>query len=276
MLKVLRIDGPVSSQRKLRHGSTMHGVQFLAPQLRALPTAYFGRVTGIGMVLSLQPETRPMRIGVVGLGVGTLSAYARAGDMLRFYEMEPAVIRIARDDGYFDYVGSSAGEIEITLGDARVSLARERVAGTRQQFDHLIIDAFSSDAIPVHLLTREAFAQYSEAMAPGALLVFHITNRYFALAPIVLRMGADLGMTGLVVRNESIPRVMSMGSEWVILSQDRGLLIALERAMASQYKKSGIAPERLRTRLSAVSENAEIPVWTDDYSDLVGTLRSVE
>jgi hypothetical protein len=210
---VLRVSeerkGSKNHHLKLRNGTTLHGVQFHSGKRRELPTLYYGRATAIGLVMGLREESTASRVGVIGLGIGTLAAYGREGDVFRFYEIDPVVVRIAEEDGPFDYLSQSLATIELVVGDARLSIAQEQAQGVEQDFDILVLDAFSSDAVPVHLLTREAFAHYADALADDGLLAIHVSNRQFDLLPIVARQGLDAGMEGLQVRTLGAPRYQS-------------------------------------------------------------------
>ncbi len=173
--------------RQLMHGTITHGIQFLSPTLRHMATTYYSRDSGIGLTWRALETSGPLRMGVVGLGTGTLAAYGRAGDTLRFYDINPLVVQIARDR--FKYLSDCPAHVDIVLGDARLSLARE----PSQQFDILVIDAFSGDAIPVHLLTREAFRIYWRHLKPDGVLAVHISNRYLNLAPVVMLAAKESG-----------------------------------------------------------------------------------
>jgi spermidine synthase len=213
------------------------------------------------------------RIGVVGLGIGTLAAYASAGETIRFYEIDPAVVRIARDDGLFHFLEDTAANVEIVIGDARLALGDEQARGIPQSFDYLIIDAFNSDAVPVHLLTVEAFAHYALALAPEGLLGVHTSNRHFELMPLVIRMGLELGLHGVQIVNRAVPRLQSRRSQWVWLSRDPERIRELAERVRQRHASLGLEPEALTLRLSDAGELLRVPVWTDDYSDLFGLLR---
>src|SRR5260370_29947934 len=154
--------------RALSHGTIVHGKQFLEADGRAWPTSYYGRASGIGLALLDAQEHGPLRVGVVGLGAGTLAAYGRAGDVFRFYDINPDVVELARTE--FSFLADSPAKVEVALGDARLSLERE----PPENFDVLALDAFSSDAIPVHLLTVEAFKTYLRHMKPDGVVDVHI------------------------------------------------------------------------------------------------------
>ena len=158
-------DDPELHHVMLKHGTTSHGSQFYRRDLRRVPVSYFGIFTGMGMLMHERPEA-PMHVGIMGLGAGALAAYGREGDRYQFYEIDPDVIRVTRDDGYFSYLADSRAAIEIIPGDARLSLeAQLREAGP-QNFDLLIMDAFSSDSVPVHLITLEAMELYLQHLKP--------------------------------------------------------------------------------------------------------------
>ncbi len=171
-------------RRVLNHGQVIHGSQFVAGKKRSWPTTYYGRESAVGQVLA---RRHPQRVGVIGLGTGTLAAYGRAGDVFRFYEINPAVVELARR--YFTFLVDSPATIEVALGDARLVLEREQ----SQQFDILVVDAFSSDAIPAHLLTAECAAVYRRHLRPEGLLLLHISNQALDLWPVARGLAARLG-----------------------------------------------------------------------------------
>jgi SAM-dependent methyltransferase len=188
---VVRV-GP--SMLKLINGNTVHGAQDLAPDRRGEPLTYYSRGGPIGDVmkaLSGRPQRR--RVGLVGLGVGTLAAYAAPGERWTYFEIDPAIVDIARDRGLFSYLADTRGQVDIVLGDGRLSLAGVP-DGT---FGLLVLDAFSSDAVPAHLLTREALALYARKLAPGGLLAFHLSNQYLSLVPVVAGAAAGEGLIGI-------------------------------------------------------------------------------
>ena len=163
----------------LCHGRITHGLQFTDPEKSRWATTYYGEDSGVGQAILYFRELGAVRVGAVGLGVGTLASYAQPGDDYRFYEINPAVLRMAKT--YFTYLRDCRGRCEVTMGDARLSLERQ----TPQRFNVLVLDAFSGDAIPTHLLTREAFEIYERHRAPGGVIAIHISNRYLDLAPVV-------------------------------------------------------------------------------------------
>jgi hypothetical protein len=260
------------TMHRLENGTTLHGIQKMGRR-RRLPTSYFGAATGVGLVLGSRDGATASRIGVVGLGIGTLASYAHAGGAIRFYEIDPVVVRIARDDGLFHYLEDSASDVEIILGDGRLALAREQAQDGSQSFDFLIVDAFNSDTIPVHLLTVEAFAHYVDALAPDGLLAVHASSRHFALIPLVARVSRELGLHGLEIVNNRAPRHHSIASQWVWLSRDADQIEALEERVHRRVSALRLKPEMLKLRRFDERDLSGVPVWTDDYSDLLGALE---
>jgi SAM-dependent methyltransferase len=244
---------PSGSYHQLLHGGTVHGLQSVDPARRREPLGYYSASGPAGQILDSLAR-RPARIGVVGLGNGTLAAYALRGESWTFFEIDAAVERIARDSRWFTYLVDSPGVVRVVLGDGRLSLA---VAGDR--YDVLILDAYSSETIPLHLLSREALRVYNARLAPGGLLVFHISNRYFDLAPVIAGLAQDAGLEWRVRKEElSDPdeiRRGSIPSTWAVLTSDAVTLGAL-------------AADR---RWRRVPPNAS--VWTDDQSSVLSALR---
>jgi SAM-dependent methyltransferase len=245
--------------RELRHGSIIHGMQIRDAARSRVTTAYYGEDSGVGWaVRALAPEG-PRRVGVVGLGVGTVAAYGRAGDLVRFYELSPDVARIAGER--FTYLAESEAEVEVVLGDARLSLEREEP----QAYDLIVLDAFNGDAIPVHLLTREAFDEYRRHLRPGGVIAAHVSNRHVDLKPVVIGGAHHLGLTAVVVldRNES-GEWWIQPSTWVLMggsgegaSRAEGGETAAPPARAVDPRTGAPVPERL---------------WTDERSSLFGIL----
>jgi len=241
-----------SPKRTLSHGTTTHGLQMVHPGLEKQPTTYYGRSSGIGLALRVQSQ--PIRrIGVIGLGVGTLAAYTRTGDVVRVYEINPDVVRMAYS--HFTYLSNALGRIEIVIGDGRLSLEREEAQG----FDILALDAFSSDAIPVHLLTREAFEIYRKHLKPGGILAVHITNRHLELEPVLGNASKSMGtFASLVAHAEPADRWWLLSSRWVLIADDPKTLQAPPiAAVASELR---LQEER-------------IPLWTDDRAAIWPTIR---
>jgi len=243
-------DSP-SYRRSLVHGTILHGTQYLSPELRRQPTTYYTETSGIGRVIELlHPSLSPVKIGVIGLGAGTLAAYGAKGDVIRFYEINPTVPQIAHR--YFTFLDESDATIEVALGDARLSLERE----PPQQFDVLAIDAFSSDAIPVHLITAEALGVYKRHMKPGGVIAFHVTNRYLDLIPVVAALAKVHNMYMIHIADEGETSTASR-SDWLLLSDRRESL--------DRPKLTDVA--------TTVEQRDDWRLWTDDFNNLVQVLK---
>src|SRR6266702_1179442 len=243
-------EGP-DAMRMLSHGTIVHGKQFLEPDRRDLPTSYYGPRSGIGLALRDVRAHAPLRVGVVGLGAGTLAAYGRTGDVFRFYDINSGVVELARSE--FTFLKDSAAKVEVTLGDARLSLERE----PPENFDVLALDAFSSDAIPVHLLTVEAFKTYLRHLKPGGVLAVHISNRYLDLVPVVQQAGRRLSLEVRQVESDDDDEAGVYRSDWMLLS-------------ASPAAFEGELLKEAAERIDAVPR---VRLWTDDYSDLYRILK---
>lgn len=261
-----------SHRRVLRHGTTVHGVQLLDQKTRGQPIGYYGPITGIGMALGQLSKASPYPMGVLGLGAGSLAAYGRAGDAFRFYEIDPVVIRAASQDGYFTYLEESPADIEVVAGDARMSLQRELASLGSQKFEVLVVDCFSSDAIPIHLITKESLELYVDHLAPQGLLAFHISNRYFDLEPILYRLAAELGLAALTIENKSAGIRLGWLSRWVFLSPSSGRIAALRAFAENQKRSSERNAARINVRSLPMQRFERAPLWTDDYSSLLGLL----
>jgi hypothetical protein len=242
---------------RLRHGRIVHGVQYRAPDRRREPTAYYGRDSGIGLAVEHHPRRADgLRVGVVGLGVGTLAAYGGPGDTLRFYELNPDVIRLAGHSGHtFTYVRDSDARVEIAVGDARLVLEAELARGLPQRFDVLAVDAFSSDAVPVHLLTREAIGVYLAHLDPGGILAIHISNRYLELQPVLRGMAAHFGLAHVFI--STADGDLTWRNDWALLARDPARL--------------AIAP--IADVADAEPADAPAVLWTDDYSNLLRLVK---
>lgn len=241
----------------LLHGQTIHGWQLRGPGVEALPTTYYAADTGIGILLHhlMRPSMdrkSGLRIGVVGLGTGTLAAYGRRQDFFRFFEIDPAIEKISYGPGAtFTYLNKTAAKADVVLGDARVSLEREAAAGDLQKFDVLVLDAFSSDSVPVHLLTEEAARLYLRHLrAPESVIAFHITNRILDLSPVVRGLSRELHLDLVIVKTGEGP--VTYACRWAFLSQDHSALHF---------------PELEQFTETASSDGPAIP-WTDDYSNV--------
>jgi SAM-dependent methyltransferase len=251
VLRVQEFGEAASLHRSLIHGTILHGTQYLAPDLARSPTTYYTQTSGIGRVLeSLHPSTRPLKVGIIGLGTGTIATYGSKGDVYRFYDINPAVITIANRD--FSYLKGSEATIQIALGDARLTLERE----PSQQFDVLAIDAFSSDAIPMHLLTAEALAIYRKHMKPGGIIAFHVTNRYLDLAPVVAGLAEAQGMHAVMIYDDSDDGMSSI-SDWILVTDD----------------EQSLAPPLISDVSIPVELKPDLKLWTDDFNNIVQVLK---
>lgn len=239
----------------LANGTTTHGMQ--DPRHPGEPLGYYHRDGPIGEYFaSLEPTGGPRRVAVIGLGSGALAAYGRARDSFTFYEIDPAVARIASDPAYFSYLAETPADTRIVLGDGRLSIGHDADA----RYDLVVLDAFSSDAVPVHLLTQQAVELYRSRLAPGGVLAFHVSNRYFELAPVLNRVAEEIGMSGVIGEDDPGPAEAATGhisSEWVLLSRSPTAFGAFEDT-------EGWYPLGL---------TGPAPLWTDSFSDLLGVFR---
>ncbi len=240
------------ARRYLIHGTISHGYQYLHEEWRRVPSSYFSKHSGVGLALSALQEAGPVRMGVVGLGVGVMSGYVRKGDYARLYEINPDVVDIA--DSYFTFLPAArqAGDVEVLLGDARLTLERQ----PPQQFDLLAIDAFSSDAIPTHLLTREAFELYFKHLKPNGVLAVHISNRFIDLVPVCARSAEYVHRSARVVR--SISDGTYDTSIWVVVTTNQELLARPEFQGSNTYDATAAE---------------SFPGWSDQYSSVWPLLR---
>ena len=251
VLRVWQTGDGETGKRSLIHGTILHGNQFLAPDLRREPTTYYTATSGIGRAIeSRHPSVEPIKVGVIGLGTGTIAAWGAKGDTYRFYDINPAVIEIAKREFY--YLSDSEATVETALGDARLVLEREAPQG----FDVLAIDAFSSDAIPVHLITHEALGIYLRHMKPSGIVAFHVTNRFLDLVPVVegLAHERDLWFAWI---SDSDYGPGGSSSEWVLLSADPAAL-----------EKPGIVDAA-----TPIVARRDWRLWTDDFNNLVQVLK---
>ena len=243
----------------LYHGTTVHGLQAVDPSRRDEPLVYYHRSGPFGQAFERLPRLRDgSDIGVVGLGVGSLGAYARPFQRWVFFEIDPAVERIARDGRYFHFLESCGSRCAVVLGDARVSLAR-----FNGRFDAIVLDAFSSDSIPLHLLTREALNLYLEHLKPGGLLIFHVSNRYLRLAPALARLVQERGLASVEQEqpvDAADARNGRSSSDWVVASADTEAVGLL--ASDQQWKP--------------IDSPAQMRVWTDDYSNILAVLTFLD
>jgi hypothetical protein len=242
---------PGATIRTLSNGNIQHGTQIFSPELSRTPTTYYAEDSGVGLALANCCEGRPRNIGVVGLGAGTIAAYGQPGDRIRFYEINPAVIPIAKN--LFTYMRDSAADITIVGGDARTTLVREEP----QNFDVLVVDAFSGDAIPLHLLTAEAVAIYKRHLVSGGILAFHISNQHVNLEPEIVQLAKSAGMQATRISSPINDERGEFSATWMLVSDNAAFFTTPE----------------IFNHSHAPVENPKVPLWTDDYSSLLPILR---
>ena len=252
-------DQPELHQYSLIHGITNHGSQFTAPDRRYQLTSYYTQGSGVSLAILNHPRYgQGMHVGVLGLGIGVLAAYGQPSDRYTMYEINPVVIDLAKGQGgYFSFVKDSKAQVTIIQGDARLELERQLAEGQPQNFDLLVLDVFSSDAIPVHLLTREAMALYLSHLAPGGVLAANITNQHLDLQPVVWQLAREFNLKMTVIY-DAAESGLGYPSIWVLASRDSGLLsnpAILSRAQPME------------------NYSTNIRLWTDDFSNLFQILR---
>jgi hypothetical protein len=240
------------------HGATVHGIQFPVDRIR--PTTYYAKDSGVGLVLLDHPKrSQGLRVGALGLGVGTIATYGETGDVYRFYEINPAVISLAEGDGgYFTFLQDSKADVTVVEGDARISLEQEFATGRSHDFDVLVLDTFSSDSIPVHLVTKEAFALYLERLAPNGIIAAHISNRHLDLQPVFWQLAKEYGLNMVRISTPAGTDQGAFPSEWILLTQDASFFeIPAIRSRAIRYE----------------DYSTSVGLWTDDYSNLFQILK---
>ncbi len=238
--------------RTLYHGRIQHGTQLFGNGLRTQPSSYYAHNSGVGLALDLCCDDRPRRIGVVGLGTGTLAAYGKPGDEITFYEIDPLVERLAR--ALFTYLRDSHATVHIVPGDARLSIARDK---TSSSYDVLVLDAFSGDAIPIHLLTAQAIALYRRHLQPGGVLAIHISSQYLDLAPQLALQAQNAGLQAVMIHSDADDARGIFSADWVLMTADQDLLNRPEIANAAQ----------------SLRQIPGLRLWTDDYSSLLPLLK---
>ncbi|MEO7726554.1 MAG: fused MFS/spermidine synthase [Burkholderiales bacterium] len=240
--------------RSLVHGGILHGGQLRDPASRLQPSSYFGTTSGYGRMFASLPDA-PRKVGVIGLGAGSIIAYARKGDTFRFYEINPQVVDVANRE--FTFMADSPAKIEVVLGDGRLSLERE--AG--QQFDVLAMDAFSGDSIPMHLLTRQAMEIYLRHLKPGGVLAFQATNRFINIAPIVASLAAEFGLSAVLMSDmapgEEGADYWTAGTDQVLVTSNRALFDAAA----------------IHSVATAIPLPPGFRVWTDDFNNLLRVIK---
>lgn len=258
-LKVYQYDAndPENRSYVLVHGATTHGLQYTADDKAMRPTTYYGETSGVGLALAHLPRPAgERRLGLVGLGTGTIAAYGKAGDYMRIYEINPAVEDLARSR--FTYLKRTPANVDVILGDARLSMESELAADTPQKFDLLALDAFSSDAIPVHLLTKEAFGVYLRHMKPDGVIAVHISNRYLDLQPVVERLAAEHGMVVVTISDDEKRVDWVYRTTWMLVTRNEALLAQEEIVTVSEPAGPGAKTG---------------PLWTDDHASVFQVVR---
>ncbi len=255
-LRVKDSGSGTEQRRDLLHGVILHGDQYLSGDRRHDATTYYGPDSGIGLVLQkLRTADEQVDVAMIGLGTGTLTAWGEAGDRYRIYELNPAMVEIAQRD--FTYLTDSKADLAIVLGDARLSMERELRDGTAVPFDVIAVDAFSSDSIPVHLITREALDVFRRHLKPDGVIAFHVSNRFLDLAPVVAQLAADAGLMAFNVVDNPDDEVEYAASDWVLVTNNRAF----------------VDSEAIRARLSSIDPIPGLPIWTDQYNNLFKILK---
>ena len=241
----------------LLHGTTRHGAQSTLPQKRREPTSYYYRGGPLGDIFRALPSAAGRQVAVIGLGAGGMAAYAGPGEKWTFFEIDPDIARLANDTSYFTYLRDTPAEVEIVLGDGRLSLLDR----APHSYDLIVLDAFSSDAIPTHLLTAEALSLYISRLKSHGVLVFHLSNRYLNLEPVVGRLFESLGVSGLIRVNTAPTRqLLDSGGDPSIWA-------------AASFQDSDIRGLRQDQRWRSLQTRSGVPVWTDDFSNIFTVLR---
>jgi hypothetical protein len=252
-------DRPDSRYYLLQHGRITHGLQFASPERAREITSYFGPRSGLGLALRNFPRQQNQRIGLLGLGVGTVAAYGKPGDYIRIYEINPQVKQIAESP--FSYIARSEANVEIVMGDGRLSMENE----PPQNFDVLIMDAFSSDAVPVHLLTREAFAIYERHLKPDGAILVNISNRYLDLRPVVENAAREFKFQSHTINSEDGGADENGDGGWWLYASTWMILSRNTEFMGRAALQHAATP--------ATGNYDAIPLWTDDYSSMFNILQ---
>jgi hypothetical protein len=253
----VRHDG-FNNTNTMIHGTTRHGMQNLSAKWRREPLTYYYRTGPIGQVIQSMNDARRLgRMAVIGLGTGSIAAYGLPGQEITYYEIDPAVDRIANDTQWFTYLADCRAKLRVVLGDARLSLA----TAPPRAYDLIVLDAFSSDSIPIHLLTREALHLYLEKLADGGIVAMHISNRYLRLEPIVGRLAEASGLTCLAQLDNDVSdeegKIGKERSHWTILARREADLAKF--AADKRWRRPTVAPY--------------VPLWTDDFSNIIGVIN---
>jgi hypothetical protein len=308
VLRVVEVHDALGARRSLVSGRTLHGRQFLQSDRRRLATTYYAPATGVGLAINNHPHRlapsvaadNSFSVGVVGLGVGTLAAYGRPGDRITFYELDPNDIDIA--NRYFTFLGDSPASVRVIVGDARLQMERELAAGNADRFDVLVVDAFTGDAVPVHLLTAECMATYLRRLKPDGLIAIHVSNRSLDLGRVVRGLARLFKLRVALVSTPSDPATASTSANWMILGAPGHSIFqegpvatangdwpygwvtpafAAERLRISEAEvenrvRAGAIPvgkDRSGQRLVRIEVEDSPVIWTDDRSGIWEVLR---
>jgi hypothetical protein len=248
---------PDTDRLVLRHGRISHGCQLLSVDGCTRPTTYYWEGSGVGLAVLHHPRrNQGLHVGTIGLGTGTMAAYGRKGDRFRFYEINPDVLRLATKT--FTYLENTKAEKKVVMGDARLSLENELRREERQEFDVLVIDAFSGDAIPVHLLTKEAFEIYLAHMRPDGIIAVHISNRYLDLEPVVYGLADHFDLQTAAIEVTGDDDKFTDSCTWILVTKSTEFL----QSQVIEDAQTAVDPATRRTLL-----------WTDAHSDLFRVLK---
>ncbi len=250
-LKVIEYNKNTNNEfREMAHGNVTHGIQYVSPQRRGEPLAYYRPESGVGLAIGLLGKG-PRRVGIVGLGAGSLTLYARPGDFYRFYEINPQVAELARKE--FSFLSACKGEVEIVSGDGRLLLEKE----SGNNYDLLVIDAFAGDAIPVHLITLQAIQVYFDHLKPTGILALNISNRHLDLSPVVYTLSIRLAKKAIYIRTRDTLNGKVFNADWVLMTADQGLFEIPWIKQAS----------------SPFIPRPDVGLWTDDNNNLFQVLK---
>jgi hypothetical protein len=244
--------GTPRALRELFHGRVRHGAQYLDPARHMWPTTYFSRGSGVDIALQQHPRRaagQPLRVAVIGLGAGTIAAWGKPGDTMRFYELNPQVVELARQ--YFTFLEDSAATVDVVTGDGRLALEREMETGRPERYDVIVVDAFSGASIPVHLLTRECFDLYRRALEDDGIIALHVSNHHLDLRPVVRGLAAESRLRALEIVVDAQPELAVRSNLWMLVTGNRAFLPELA---------------------TPPSDRADI-IWTDAYSSVLSLLR---
>ena len=246
-------DGGVDAVRVLIHGTINHGTELMSPGGGRIPTSYFGDTSGISRAIQMKGRKGPIRIGILGLGAGVTATLARAGDTLHYYEINPLIFQIAQTK--FDFWKDCPADKHLYFGDGRLTLEGMKDS---EDLDFLAMDAFTSDAVPMHLLTREAYATYARHLKPDGILAVNISNRYLDLEPIMAQAAKEMGWSGVVVYDEGNSEPYYVSNTWVLLSKSPAVFSDANFQDGST---------------SVLQARKGFRTWTDDYSNIIQILR---